>query len=189
MSPKLLLCLALILSGVLTGCETDNVEKNHFTVTNLNSDGRTETYTNSFANGSRGLVDGKMLAFFQLNNPSCSLVLYYPTNKLNQISEWQVDSRQTYAWLARTQLDGQIWESIKSSSSLPFPNSEPLRGRIQAGEFDWRHKNRHYLAFDLTGDTGFAIKGELNSYDRTKFDAKQLWLDPYLIVFGPFVKW
>ena len=189
MNPKLLLCLALILSGVLTGCETDNRWKNHFTVTNLNSDGRTETYTNSFANGSRGLVDGKMLAFFQLNNPSCSLVLYYPTNKLNQISEWQVDSRQTCAWLARTQLDGQIWESIKSSSSLPFPNSEPLRGRIQAGEFDWRHKNRHYLAFDLTGDKGFAIKGELNSCDRTKFDAKQLWLDPYLIVFGPFVKW
>ena len=177
MKPKLILCLALVLSFVFIGCETENIEKNHFSVTNLNGDGRTETHTNSFGIDEHTFADGKALSEFPLDNHrSCWLVLFYPTNQLNQISEWQIDSWQVCAWLLRTQLDGR-------------GHSESLYGKIKVGEFDWRHKNRRYVAFDLTSTNGFALKGEFNSYDQTKFDANQLWLVPYLIIVGPFVNW
>jgi hypothetical protein len=41
----------------------------------------------------------------------------------------------------------------------------------------------------LAGKNNLAITGEVNFFEKTRFDAKQLWLDPYLIIVGPFVKW
>jgi hypothetical protein len=198
MKPQFLLGLALVLAFILTGCETETIENNHLSVTSLNGDGGTDTCTNMFVAGGRILPDGRMLrefpaggimlSAFPSNHLSCWVVLLYPTNQLNQISEWQIDSWQVCAWLLRTSPDDRLLRSIKSASELPFPKSEPLRGKIEAGEFDWRHKNRHYLAIDLTGDNGFAIKGEFDSWDKTKFDAKQLWLDPVLLFYAPFMK-
>jgi hypothetical protein len=163
MKPKLLLGLALVLEFILTGCETETIEKNHLSVTNLNGDGRTETRTNLIAYNDRTVVGekvvwnipvgGKMLPGFASNYWSCWLVLYYPTNQLNQISERQIDSWQVCAWLMQQQ------------PNSPKAISEPLHGRIESGEFDWRHKYRHYLAFDLTGDNGFAVKGGFDSWD------------------------
>ena len=187
MKPKLLLCLTLVLSGVLTGCETEYVGEGHVSLTNLHGDGRTET--NMVEECSGGLINGKTSAAFSLGSPPCWLLLYYPTNQLNQTSHWQADSRQAYAWLVRTQLDCQTLLSVKTPSALPFPKAEPLHGTIEVGEYDWRHHNRQYFAFDLTGTNGVVLKWEANSYTKTQFDPKQLWLDPYLIIFGPFVRW
>ena len=189
MKPKLILCLALVLSGGLfAGCETENIEEHHISLANLHGDGRTET--NMIGGGcSGGLIKGKTMASFYVGTPPCSLVIYYPTNKLNQTAQWHTDSEQVYAWLVRTQLNCQALRSVKTPSAIPFPNSEPLHGEIEVGEYDWRHNNSHHLAFDLTGDDGIVLKAEFNSHAKTRFDPKQLWLDPYLIFFGPFVKW
>ncbi len=70
-----------------------------------------------------------------------------------------------------------------------FSNSERLHGKVEVGQYDWRHKNLFHVGVDLAGDDGAALKCEFNSYEKSKFDAKQLWLDPYLIIFGPFVRW
>jgi LysM repeat protein len=43
MKPKLLLCLALVLSGALTGGKIESIGKAQSTVTNLNGDARPET--------------------------------------------------------------------------------------------------------------------------------------------------
>jgi len=187
MKPRILLCLALILSGGLTGCETESIGEGRVSLANLYGDGRIET--NMVQECSGGLINGKTSTAFSLGSPSCWLLLYYPTNQMNQTSRWQTDSRQVYAWLVRSQLDCQTLWSVKTPSALPFPNSEPLNGKIEVGEYDWRHNNRRYFAFNLTGTNGVVLKVEMNSHTKTEFDAKQLWLDPYLIIFGPFLKW
>jgi hypothetical protein len=79
--------------------------------------------------------------------------------------------------------------SAETLANLSISNSEQLHGYVEIQEADWRHENLFHIGVDLAGDDGAALKGEFNSYNKTKFDAKQLWLDPYLIVFGPFVKW
>ncbi len=189
MKPKIILCLALVLSGgLLTGCDTEYVGESHVSITNLHGDGRTETNTNSLDNECSGLINGKTMMAFSLGNPPCSLVLYYPTNNLNQISQLQTDSQQAYAWLVRTQLDCQTLLSVKTPAALPFPNSEALHGKIEVGKYDWRHKNLFHIGVDLAGDDGTVLKGEFNYYDKTKFDPKQLLITPYVIFVLPFSK-
>jgi hypothetical protein len=190
MKPKLILCLALVLSGGLFGCETEQIGDHHSsTVTNLNGDGRTETNVPVTMNCGGGLFNGKTRLAFSLGNPPCWVVLYFPTNTLNQPLQVPIDSQQAYGWLVRTQLDCQKLWSVKTPATMPFPHSEPLQGKMEIVQYDWRHNNRFHFAWDLTGEDGVAIKGEINNHTKDKFDAKQLWLDPYLIIFGPFVKW
>lgn len=189
MKTKLLLGLALVLSLLLTGCETEHVCQSRFIITNLNGNGRTDTRTNVFAGPYGGLFDGKTMAAYWLGDSTNALVLLYPTNKLNQIVEWPVDSSQAQAWWVRTHRNDLAFQPPKNLSDPPFPHAEPLRGTIKVGNYDWRHKNRKYLAVDLTGTNHLVISGQINSHEKTRFDAKQLWLDPYLIIVGPFVKW
>jgi hypothetical protein len=187
MKRKFILCLALALSGLLTGCETEYVSESHGTLTNLKGDGQSETlqkkssveYGTSFKNGWERTA-------FSLNDQS-QVVLFYPTNKLNQVLQWQTESQQAFAWLVRTQyagVDRSLFESAQSPSALMFPNSERLHGKIEVGRYDWRHKNLFHIGVDLAGDDGAVLKCDFNSYEKSKFDANQLWLDPYLLIFG-----
>jgi hypothetical protein len=195
MKPKLILCLALVLSGGLFGCETENIQKSDGHAVNLNGDKRADMIQMQIAGGGR-LKNGNPFAFYSLNTNSL-LVITYPTNNLNQMLQSETGSHQVYAWLVRNQ--SQDWQQmmrlekeIASADSLPnlsISNAEQLHGHVETEQADWRHKNLAHVGFDLTGDDGTTLKGEFNSYDKTKFDAKQLWLDPYIIIFGPFVKW
>jgi hypothetical protein len=191
MKPKLIPGLALVLSCFLVGCETEYITDVHnCTVSNLHGDGQTETNVPVTGNCGGGLFDGKTrLAFYLGDSPSCVVVLYFPTNTLNQMLRVPIDSQQAYGWLVRTQLDCKTLWTVKTPAAMPFPNTEPLHGKIEIAQYDWRHNNRFHFAWDLAGADGVAIKGEMNNHTKDKFDAKQLWLDPYLIIFGPFVKW
>ena len=189
MKPKLLLCLALVLSVVLTGCQTETVQKFQGIGTNLKGDGHTETNMPMSLTYYGGVKNGRTSTAFSLGDQRCWFLLYYPTNNLNQTLELQTESQQIYAWLVRTQLDDQKFWSVYSPSVPPFPNSEQLHGNVAISQYDWRHKNLFHISMDVIGDDGAVIKGEFISYTKTKFDAKQLWLDPYLIIFGPFVNW
>jgi hypothetical protein len=187
MNTKLLLCLALVLSGLVTGCETESIHSSRIALTNLNGDGLTKTNGSVSMECYGGLKNGKTSVAFSLDS-RCWLVLFYPTNKLNQVLETQTESKQVYAWLVQTQFDCEMLRSVKTPSAPAFPNSELLHGKVQVAQYDWRHKNLFHVGVDLAGGD-VALKCEFNSYDKSKFDAKQLWLDPYLIIFGPFVKW
>jgi len=188
MNPKIILCLALVLSGVLTGCETKYIgDKHSSTATNLHGDGRTETNVTAYLNCGGGLFDGKTRLAFSLGSPPCWIVLYFPTNQLNRILQVPMDSQHGFAWLVRTQLECETLWSVKTPAVMPFPNSEPLHGTIEIAQYDWRQNNRFHFAWDLAGDDGVALKGEINNHTKDKFDAKQLWLDPCLIIFAPFM--
>ena len=188
MQPKIILRLALVLCGLVTGCETENIHSSRIALTNLTGDGLTKTNASVSMECYGGIKDGKARAAFSLDG-KCWLVLFYPTNKLNQVWEEQTESKQVYAWLVRTQFDCETFRSAKSPSAPLFPDSELLHGKVQVAQYDWRHKNLFHVGVDLVGDDNVVLKCEFNSYDKSKFDAKQLWLDPYLIIFGPFVKW
>lgn len=187
MKPKLLLGLALVLGSVLTGCETEDVGEFHGTVTNLNADGRGEILQKkSSARYGADFKNGWERMAFSLND-QCQLVLFCPTNKLNQILQAQIESQQVFAWLVRTQyagIDRSLFESAQPPSALMFPNSERLHGKVEVGQYDWRHKNLFHVGVDLAGADGTVLKCEFNSYEKSKFDANQLWLGPYLLIFG-----
>ena len=187
MKATFLVCLALVLGLILAGCETENVGTSHVSLANLNGDGRTET--NMIGEYSGGIANGKTRAAFSLGSSSCWLLLYYPTNRMNQMSEWDTESGQATAWLVRTQLNDKMIQSAKTPTRLPFPDAEPLYGRIEAGNYDWRHSNSNHLAFDLSGTNGVILKAETDSHTKTKFDPKRIWLDPYLMIFGNFARW
>jgi hypothetical protein len=189
MKRKLILGLALVLSLVLTGCETEEIYHSRVALTNPNGDGFTKTnipISRLWCSG--GVKDGKASAAFSLGNQHW-LVLFYPTNKLNEVLETQTESGQVFAWLVRTQFDCEMLWSAKDPSAPSIPNSEALHGKIQIAQYDWRHNNLFHLALDMTGDDGVVLKIESDSYMKSKFDPQQLWLDPYLLVFGNFVKW
>ena len=88
---------------------------------------------------------------FSLND-QCQLVLFCPTNKLNQVLQAQTGSQPVFAWLVRTQyagLDRLLFESAQSPSALMFSNSERLHGKVEVGQYDWRHKNLFHVGVDL----------------------------------------
>jgi len=187
-----LLCASVL---IFAGCETENVQESHGSAANLHGDNQAQTIHLQNAGGGV-LKNHSPFAFFSVDATNL-LVIFYPTNVqaarlftnlvVNPVDAWLVRGQFTN-WQAYEQLQKEI-ESAKSPDKVSIANSGRLRGQIEISKGDWRHKNLFRVDVALAGDDGLTLKGEYNSFDNSKFDPKQLWLDPYLLIFGNFTKW
>ncbi len=179
---------ALILAGWLSGCASETVQQSRVAITNLHGDGLTQTnLTVSYAAGGQ-LTPGTARTVLCVAGQGW-LVFYHPATRLNQVLPLTAGD-QGQAWLVSTQSVGSTrrWAEVFPPDNVAF-QGVPLAGRVELAQYDWRHRNLFHVGADLTGPSGLVVKCEFTRYEKSRFDAKQLWLDPYLVLFGPFVKW
>src|ERR1017187_6989792 len=157
MKPKLILCLALVLSGVLTGCVMQREFRG--STTNLKNDGGQTSISNDLkmtVAGSGITTNGGKYIVFSLPEENCRLVLFYPKMKpdyylraelgTNQIHAWQImygdhstnhttvreelPQNQTDAWLVRGKQPRSSELASGATGGLPA-NAERLHGQIE----------------------------------------------------------
>jgi hypothetical protein len=204
MKPKLLLCLALVLSGVLTGCVMQREFRG--SATNLKNDGGQTSISNDLkmtVAGSGITMNGGKYIVFSLPEENCRLVLFYPKLKpdyylraelgTNQIHAWQImygcystngftvreelPQNQTDAWLVRGKQPRSSELASGVMGSLPA-NAERLQGQV---EMVTDSKNREFhMNVDLSGDNRVKLLGIFDSY-------KTLWsplILPFVLIHG-----
>ena len=209
MLAKLLLCLALVLSGLLTGCVTQREFRG--STANLKSNGDLTSNTNFLkmsVAGSGVTTNGGNYLVLSLPEENCQLALFYPKLKpypyyyfkaevgTNQIHAWQIDlsnqttnhitvhidlpPNQTDAWVKRGKTFSRSELAAGVTGSLPA-SAERLHGQIEME----KKGGEFHINVDLSNENGVKLSGIFDSY-------RTLWrplLYPYILIFGPFVAW
>jgi hypothetical protein len=209
MKPKLILCLALVLSGVLTGYVTHR----EFSGSTANLKGAGDQTSNAndlkmSVEGSGITTNGGNYIIFSLPQEHCHLVLFYPKMKpypyyyfradlgTNQIHGWQIEQSDpsptnhivTHINLAPNQTD--VWfkrgktfnrSELKSGIAGGLPaDAERLYGQVEM----IKDGGEFHITVDLSNENGVKLLGILDSY-------KEPWpplVYPFLIIFAPFMK-
>ena len=210
MKPKIILCLALVLSGALMGCVTHREFRG--STTNLKGAGDQTSNTNFLKMSvecSGITTNGGNYIVFQLPEENCKLVLFYPKMKpypyyyfrakldTNQIRAWQIEQsdyltnhivtteelpqKQTDVWLVKGKQLNRLRLDFGPEGVLPA-SAERLHGQI---EMVTDSKNREFhVNVDLSNGNGVKLSGIFDSY-------KELWPPleiPYMIFVLPFSK-
>jgi len=207
MKPKLILCLALVLSGVLTGCVTHREFSG--STANLKGDGEQTSAINTLkmrVAGSGTTTNGGSYIIFSLPQEHCQLVLFYPKMKpypyyylradlgTNQIRSWQIEQsdpsptnhvvtnielppNQTAVWFKR----GKPFSCSELTSGIAgrLPaDAERLYGQVEM----MKDGGEFHITVDLSNDGGVKLSG---IFDSEKEPWRPFWY-PLVVIYMLF---
>jgi hypothetical protein len=206
MKTKLLLCLALVLGGALSGCVMDR----QFYGTGTNLKGKREqiplgSHLKMSVAGSGDTTNGGRYMVLSLPHQDCWFVLFYPTVGPGQWLRMEIGAKKSYAWRSEGAGTSDWMKEVQNGSEqsaawfvrgkqfdfsrlalgtsqfgLSVTNSEQLRGQVEIG-IGMNGHSEFDVNVDLSGDDGTTtLQGEFWSY-------KSLWpplLGPAMLVFG-----
>ncbi|MGA9779160.1 MAG: hypothetical protein WBS33_12895 [Verrucomicrobiia bacterium] len=210
MKPKLLLCLALVLSSLLAGCVTQREFRG--STANLKGEGNQTSNTNFLkmsVTGSGVTTNGGNYIVFSLPDQKCRLVLFYPKMKRNQSDylraelgtnhthAWQLTwgyqstnyilvneelpQNQTGVWLIRGKQFDWSRLGLGVEGRLPV-NAERLIGQIEmVGVGD----SEFNFDVDLSGGNGVKLSGIFDSFKKPW----ALWGYPAVLILGENWSW
>jgi hypothetical protein len=206
MKPKLILCLALVLSGALTGCVMDR----QFYGTGTNLTGNREqiplgSHLKMSIASSGDTTNGGCYMVLSLPKQDCRFVLFYPNIKPKpyQFLRVEIGAKQTHVWQYEGEGTNYLMEELPdgakqtgawfvkgkrfnfprlslgaSQFGLSVTNSERLRGQL---EIVFENHSEFQVNVDLLGDDGTTtLQGEF-------WNEKSLWpplAGPAILIFG-----
>ncbi len=204
MNSKLLLCLALGLSSLLTGCVTHR----EFRGSTANLGGEEQTAPTNFLKvkvaGSGVTTNAGNYLVLSLPSQNCQLAFFYPKLKpfRYDLVEAEINSNHTHAQQVEQGMRGTnyvcitvdlpekqtgVWLVRRNNSTLHNFELGPM-GNLPAGaerlygQFEWSKDGSAFgINADLASEDGVKISGIFDSY-------KELWYPlalPGILIFGP----